>query len=263
MKFVYWNSKRHAEFSTISAILTHVSPDVLFLAETEESLIVPNYGVLGAAGYEHFQNPGCKRILIIKKIATRLNLSKQSDDFSALRDPENNIIIISVHMSSQMHHHMDELTDSLNDFRHDIDNEFGSSLETDIVIIGDFNISPFEKPMIGFNGFAASNSKNLRKEAVSTRKRRKALYYNPTWTLYSRNIFPGTKYFKRPSGSSFDVLEHHFLDQVVLSYSMCKRITHESISVLESTASKIFFDSKRNKIILSDHLPLTYEYQLI
>lgn len=261
MKFVYWNSKKHAEFSTISDILTDVSPDVLFLAETEEQLIVSNYSLLAASGFEHFENPGCDRIIVIKKTTTILNLSKQAHYYSALKDPVNDVTIVSVHLPSQMYQPMDGLKSHLRDFRQEVDEEFGSSLEKNILLIGDFNINPFEKPMIDFDGFSASNSRNLRKEAVHLRKR-KALYYNPTWTLYSNNIFPGTMYYQRPSASAFDVLEHHFLDQVVMSYSMSKRIAHESISILENTVSSIFFDAKSNTVQHSDHLPLTYEYKL-
>jgi hypothetical protein len=127
--------------------------------------------------------------------------------------------------------------------------------------MGDFNINPFEKPMIDFDGFGASNSIKLRKEAVHLQKR-KALYYNPTWILYRENSFPGTKYFKRPSGSSFDILEHHFLDQVVLSYQMSQNIIFENINVLRKTKNFTLFNISTNSIDFSDHLPLIYEYKI-
>lgn len=261
MKFIFWNSKSHSTFSTILEILDRECPDILFLAETDVSLISSNLKELNSKDYDHFENPGCPRIIIIKNVNLNISLSIQNAYYSALKDNSDDVTIISVHLPSQMYQHVDGLKNFIRNFRNEIDEEFGSSLDRSILVIGDFNINPFEKPMIDFDGFSASNSKRLRKEAVHL-KSKKALYYNPTWMLYQKNAFPGTKYYRRPSQSSFDILEHHFLDQVVLSYCMSQRITFESINVLEKTASNIFFDSVANKINLSDHLPLIYEYKL-
>ncbi len=262
MKFIYWNSKKHNDISTILEILIQESPDILFLAETDESLVTSHISDLKLNNYEHFENPGCTRIVIIKKISLKLSLSRQDTYYSALKDHLNDVTIISVHLPSQMFQHIDALKSFIRDFRNEIDNEFGDSLDKNILLIGDFNINPYEKPMIDFDGFSASNSKNLRKEVVHL-KAKKSLYYNPTWTLYTKNHFPGTKYYRRPSGSAFDILEHHFLDQVIMSYSMSKKIAYESIDVLEKTKTKIFFNTTSNEVILSDHLPLIYEYKLL
>jgi exonuclease III len=156
---------------------------------------------------------------------------------------------------------MDALKSFIRTFRGEIDDEIGNSSKQDILIIGDFNVNPFEKPMIDFDGFSASNSKSHRKEVTHLRSK-KELYYNPTWTMYGKNNFPGTKYFRRPSASSFDILEHHYLDQVVLSYSLSQKLTSESINVLEFTTNKTFFDSTSNSILQSDHLPLIYEFKI-
>ena len=261
MKFVYWNSKKHSNFSVILEILIQESPDVLFLAETEVAVVASNIKSLADNDYEHFENPGCDRIIMIKKIALKVSLSKQSTYYSAIRDHSKNVTVISVHLPSQMFQHIDGLKSYIRGFRSEIDVEFGDSLTENILIIGDFNVNPFEKPMIDFDGFAASNSIKLRKEAVHLTNR-KALYYNPTWMLYRQNNFPGTKYFRRPSGSAFDILEHHFLDQVILSYQMSQKITSENIDVLHKTSSYTLFDITKNSIYLSDHLPLIYEYKM-
>lgn len=261
MKLIFWNTKKHTDFSTMLEILSQERPDILFLAETAESLIVSNSTLLNTNGYEYFENPGCDRILIVKQTDLKLSLGKQSTYYSAIVNHTENVKVISVHLPSQMYQSMDSLKSHFRDFRSEIDIEFGSALTENIIVIGDFNVNPFEKPMIDFDGFAASNSIKLKKEAVNL-KVRKALYYNPTWTLYQNNNFPGTKYFKRPSTSSFDVLEHHFLDQVVLSYHMSQRITFEKIGLIHKTSNYIIFDVAKNSIQLSDHLPLIYEYKI-
>lgn len=261
MKLIYWNSKQQLKFLIVKAILTEESPDVLFLSETDEEIITSNKNELFIIGYEHFENPGCTRVIIIKKIEIELSLSLQSAYYTCVKCLKTNLNVISVHLPSQMFQHMDALKSYIRFFREDIDNEIGASSESDIVIIGDFNVNPFEKPMIDFDGFSASNSINLRKK-VTHLTRTKELYYNPTWKLYSNNNFPGTKYFKRPSASAFDILEHHYLDQVVLSYSLSKKIVFEKINVIEETKTNLFFDKKTFTVLESDHLPLMYEFKL-
>jgi len=233
----------------------------LFLAETDANLLKNQSDVLKDCSYEHFDNPGCSRIVILRKTKLKLSLGRQDNYYTTLRDLTTNIFYISVHLPSQMFQHMDALKSFIRTFRGEIDDEIGNSSKQDILIIGDFNVNPFEKPMIDFDGFSASNSKSHRKEVTHLRSK-KELYYNPTWTMYGKNNFPGTKYFRRPSASSFDILEHHYLDQVVLSYSLSQKLTSESINVLEFTTNKTFFDSTSNSILQSDHLPLIYEFKI-
>jgi len=261
MKCIYWNTKGTSNLLSILDIIKQESPDILFLSETLEETLTANVEELNKMEYEHFSNPGCDRIVIIKKKDLELKLGRQSTYYSALKDDKAKVNIISVHFPSQMFNHIDGLKSFIRDFRNEIDAKIGSSLSENIMIIGDFNVNPFETPMIDFDGFSASNTINLKGE-VSHLERKKALYYNPTWLLYRKNHFPGTKYFKRPSGSSFDILEHHFLDQVVLSFHMSKKLKFENIDVLEKTRGFSFFDTKKNKVTISDHLPLIYEFKL-
>jgi len=261
MRFIYWNTKKNSDASVILEILNEEFPDVLFLSETEESLILNILSQLDSINYKHFENPGCDRIKIIARKNLNVSLSKQSTYYSALRDSENDVTIVSVHLPSQLYQNIDGLKGFMRDFRHEIDQEIGSSVNDNIILIGDFNINPFDKPMIDFDGFSASNSKTLKKESVHLSKR-KSLYYNPTWMLYAKNNFPGTIYYRRPSAFSYDVLEHHFLDQVLLSYNMSQNIFSEKISILEKTTHHTFFDATSNSIKLSDHLPLIYEYKI-
>jgi len=259
MKFIFWNVKNRLNIEIILEILKHESPGLLFLAEAGKVLKNEDIERIQKTDYEYLDNPGCDRIRIIKKKDLKISLSKQSDYYSSLK--YENVVIISVHLPSQMYQHMDGLKRYFRDLRTELDSEFGSSIEKDIVIVGDFNVNPFEKPLIDFDGFSASNSIKLNKEATHL-KTKKALYYNPTWMLYSNAKFPGTKYFKRPSASAFDILEHHFLDQVIISYSMSQKVIYQKIELLEKTTNYTFFDQVTNSIKISDHLPLIYEYKI-
>jgi|GEM_PF-1861293 len=261
MKCIYWNTKQITTIDYIIDIIEQENPDVFFLSEINVNTILSNTIALNKISFEHFPNPGCDRVIIIKNKKFSINLGRQSTYYSTVICPEQNIFLISVHLPSQMFQSFDGLKGFMRNFRAEIDQEIGSSITENILIIGDFNINPFEKPMIDFDGFAASNSINFRAK-ITHLSIEKTLYYNPTWQLYSRTYFPGSKHFNRPSGSAYDIIEHHYLDQVVLSHCLTKNIVTEKIDVVEKTAKFVFFDKLNYKIKISDHLPLTYDFNI-
>ncbi|MBS1686962.1 MAG: endonuclease/exonuclease/phosphatase family protein [Bacteroidetes bacterium] len=237
-------------------ILETEEPDLFFLSEIEEDFLDKNQHTLIKIGFEHFLNPGCERVKIIKRKTLALDLHKQTRYYTTVYIKEINLFILSVHLPSQMFNHERTLREFLKKFRDEIDNKVGSSLRKRVLIIGDFNINPYEGPMIDKDGFLATNSYNAR-----IRIDERNTYFNPTWQLYNRGYFPGTKYFPRPSGFSFDITEFHFLDQVVVSQKFQKEAKATEISIIESTMKFSFFNKAKNKIEQSDHLPLMYKFK--
>src|SRR5690606_11667098 len=140
--------------------------------------------------------------ILIRK-GLNVDLGIQNKYYTNIKIPNLNLDVISLHLPSQMFQHFDALKEFIRDFRIDVDVNIGVPDEKRILLIGDFNVSPFEKPMIDFDGFSATNSINSR-TAITHLGKQKALYYNPTWKLSTNTHFPGTKHFKRPSGSSYD-----------------------------------------------------------
>lgn len=258
MKFLYWNTNNINTLDEIIDLLSQEKPHIFFLSEISELTLNDNITNLETIGYKLLLNPGCLRVRIIYKIDIDLELGIQNKYFTHVKLSEQNAHIISLHLPSQMFQHMDSLKEFIRDFRNKIDTNIGSPEEQNIIIIGDFNVNPFEKPMIDFDGFSATNSIKSRKKITHLGKQ-KSLYYNPTWKLYNNNDFPGTKYFRRPSASSYDIIEHHFLDQVVISPKLLEIISNEDIKVITQSSKYKYFSNEINSILISDHLPLSYE----
>ena len=257
MNLIYWNTNKINNLEPILDICTTEKPDIFFLSEIDEKIIDKSLADLAKINYHQIKNPGCERVKIISKKGTNLSLSIQNKYYTSLFDSDLNLNIISVHLPSQMFQHLKALKEFIRNFRQEIDENIGTSQDEKIVIIGDFNVHPFDEAMIDFDGFSATNSVLARKK-VTNLKKTKELYYNPTWSLYSNNDFPGTKYFRRPSGSSYDVLEHHFLDQVVISRKLLDKIESQSMKTLNKSNKYVFREDGKNKIEESDHLPLSY-----
>lgn len=266
MKLIYWNTHGFKEFEVYKELLIDYSPDIFFTSETNEDLFLDLSSTFESVGYVHIENPGCERIKIFIRNNLTCDLGIQSKFYSTII--VNDITIISVHFPSQMNHHMDALRNNLRRFRNIIDEEIGSSTEKSILVIGDVNVNPYEPAMINFDGFMATNSISARKSIKSIDDERREPYYNATWRLYSDNIFPGTKKFPRPSGSSYDIIEFHLLDQVLTSFKFREIIESDEISIITKTSNynllnnKTYKNKKIYKIDYSDHLPLFYKFKL-
>lgn len=158
---------------------------------------------------------------------------------------------------------MEALRDNLRSFRNRLDTEIGNSSEKSILIIGDVNVNPYEPAMINFDGFMATNTTNGRKmiKSIDSSDGREP-YYNPSWRLYSKSDFPGTKKFPRPSGSSYDIIEFHLLDQVLISNKMKDNIEIDEIDIIISTTNYKLLNKKYNRVDYSDHLPLLYQFKI-
>lgn len=261
MKCIYWNTKSIQDVNRIADLLMQELPDFFFLSEINKHLLETNNDKFISLGYEYYLNPGCERVSIIKNLKTEAQLGIQNKYFTTVKAIDINTYIISLHLPSQLFQHMDSLKEYIRDLRLRIDIEIGPSDEKQILLIGDFNVNPYEKPMIDFDGFLATNSTKARRKIVHLGNT-KNIYYNPTWQLYSRKSFPGTKYFPRPSASSYDIIEYHFLDQVVISQLLSEKIHDEKIKVIESSSNYSFYNIENNSVEGSDHLPLSYQFSL-
>lgn len=260
MKLIYWNTNEFNEFNVFKELLEEYAPDILFTSESSEELVTNFQIDFDSVGYINKENPGCERVKIFVRKNLSCELGIQNKFFTSIII--NDITIISVHFPSQMYHHLESLRDNLRKFRNRIDSEIGNSSEKSILIIGDVNVNPYEPAMINFDGFMATNSIKARNKikTIDSDDAREP-YYNPSWRLYSNNEFPGTKKFPRPSGSSYDIIEFHLLDQVLISNKLKDNIVEDKIEIVTSTSNYKLLNEKYHRVDYSDHLPLLYQFK--
>lgn len=259
VKVLYWNIKTDANLEYAIQMAGISNPDVMFLSEVTEGALVKSALPLERVGYEHFPNPGCKRVQIIKRRSVALSLGIQGSRFTSVFIDSLSLHIVSVHMKSQTWTSLDELRYGLNELRLRIDG-IGASSETRILVLGDFNVNPFDLPMTAYDGFGATNSHNTTTAQITGST--KSLYFNPTWQLYSRTHCPGTYYHRRPSNTSFDVLDYHYLDQVLISEKLKDDLLDQSMEIIENVIDFSLVDAMKHNEPKTDHLPLSYELQL-
>ncbi len=131
------------------------------------------------------------------------------------------------------------------------------------VVIGDFNMNPFETGLVNSEGFHAMMSRDIvEKGSRVVSGGRRHFFYNPMWSLMGDCSAgpPGTYYY---AGSSPMTLFWNTFDQVLLRPDLATRFRPGDVRVLDvngDTALLTRHGVPRREI--SDHLPISLTLQL-
>ena len=120
------------------------------------------------------------------------------------------------------------------------------------IILGDFNMNPFDHGMIAGNAFNAVMSESIARKGYRTIQGKKHEYfYNPSWKLYgSDSKKPGTYFLSHPNHTSF---HWNIYDQVLIRPSL---LEHYEISYSAIQDDKFFNNMGTG---YSDHSPIKFE----
>lgn len=129
------------------------------------------------------------------------------------------------------------------------------------IVIGDFNMNPFEAGLVGSSGFHAIMDRSIAETRSRLVNGREYLFfYNPMWSMLGESPLrpPGTYYFN--SGTPVNYYWHLF-DQVLLRPSLLPHMPHSFVKVVtEVCGTSLLNESGRpNKTLASDHLPVVCE----
>ena len=133
-----------------------------------------------------------------------------------------------------------------------------------VIIVGDFNMNPFDAGMIEPHGFYALNHQDLIRDNVTFQHSPETMLYNPCWWLmgdyHPKNSsikVSGSHYFKSAPSKK---LYWHLFDQVLISKNMIDHFNYDDLEVLEIEEILQELKSKktREQAIYADHLPIMY-----
>ena len=129
-----------------------------------------------------------------------------------------------------------------------------------LVVVGDFNMNPFDIGMITASGFHASMSRQVaQRQSRKVQGKSYSYFYNPCWGLLGdiHKDIPGTYYYK-PSGH--DSYGWNVLDQVILRPSLISNFVKESLEIIHTDGvnSLITTNQVPRRSVYSDHLPLFF-----
>ena len=267
--FLFWNTfKRPLESRVARMAATH-SIDVIMLAECESdpNEVLKAINGLGEGGY-HFPDSFSRKIKIFTRLPA-VSLTDQFDDLShrltirRLRLPATQDVLLGVvHLVGKADFSDEEQAELAVDVSAEINRVEDETQIRRTILVGDFNMNPFDKGMISALGFHATMTKQQAGKKERTVQRRKYRYfYNPMWGHFGdKTLGPAGTYYLRSSR-----LHQYFwnmYDQVLLRPALMDNLVRLEILTSDGVETLVTPGRTPRQRNGSDHLPLLFRLEV-
>jgi hypothetical protein len=265
LNFLFWNVAGKVGNATLADLAVSQGVDVLVLAEYADS--APDLlRTLASRGGNYFHVPkiACLRISVFSVIEPTAFAHKDETDYYSimeLRKPGAERLLMGLtHLPSKLHQETQDQFVMAMQFRHAVEKVERDTGNGNTVLVGDFNMNPFELGMVTANGLhSLSCLKTTSRRFRTVKSRQYSFFYNPSWNLLGdRNGTPGTHFY---GGSGDTEYFWHTFDQVLLRPDLALRFDKHSLRILTmaGTTSLVGNSGRPN---LSDHLPIAFSLNL-
>ncbi len=265
MNFLFWNVGKRSLGSVLLSLVQSTKANVLALAEHEDD----DHAFLRALNereINYFALPtiGCTRIKVFTDVEPSCFRPKREADRYSIREFSKpgyqSFLLALVHLPSKLYmSEQDQLHEAIY-FRQEVEVAERESKNTNTIIVGDFNMNPFEPGMISATAMHSLPCLRTAKSGSRFIKGREhSFFYNPTWNLFGDlDGVPGTYYYASSSYTSF---YWNMLDQVVLRPSIADRLDKRSLRII-TKAGEVDLLDRNGRPAVSDHLPIFFTLDL-
>ncbi|RZJ95114.1 MAG: hypothetical protein EOO60_01370 [Hymenobacter sp.] len=133
-----------------------------------------------------------------------------------------------------------------------------------IIVVGDFNMNPFDAGMVEPLGFHALGNREQANPNTERHYDKTPIFYNPCWSLLGD--YHPTHVDRRTGGSFYYAksasrrLFWHLFDQVIVSRELAGSFVPSSLSLVEvpTLRREMLSGIERQKAQFADHFPLTF-----
>lgn len=264
MKILFWNVHSNKIINRILAqAILETNADIVALAEYSSKLSTDLISKLNENHNTYHLYPfmGCQRITIISKINPIFTLPLyQCSYYTIWNFPYHKTLKINfafVHFPICFLKEYDKI-DLADDLRESIESCERKTKCNNSIIVGDYNMNPFEKQMYAANGLNAIPYSNIaNKFSREVRNKSRLFFYNPTWNMLGDVSQPSGSYYKYES--SVDCLFWNLFDQVCIRPTLIDLFKQESLKYITKINNTNLLKNDIPNIEISDHLPLYFE----
>jgi hypothetical protein len=267
--FLFWNLNKQPLEDRVSRLATKYSVDVLIPAECE---VTPSVmvGALNTSGGKTYAFPASVDTKI--KVFTTL---PQGDMQERYADPSGDmtirllkvggppgVLLAAVHLPSKQ-----DWSDSDQGFwtaelARQIRQEEGQVWENRTILVGDFNMNPFDHGITGAQGFHGVMTLDVaRRWKREIKGRSYRFFYNPMWGLFGDRTHgpPGTFYLSASKPVNYF---WNMYDQVMLRPAVAEKLSDVRIIDHDGVDSLLTKFNLPDRTLGSDHLPVLFELDL-
>lgn len=270
IQILFWNLRGKDLSEEINILVEGQSrPHLIVLAETTQKSRKEINSVLLTKGYTSRTQMGGKvRVAIFDKLdPPAIDYLKEDQRFTCIvyNINDEKLMIVGVHLDSPVSY--PDATD-----RYVRAADYSTIIEQmektwgikKTLLIGDFNMNPFDKGMVSELSFKATHCK----QTAQTEKGNKRYFFNPSWRLFSNDLTqengqpPGTIHYV-PHNKDTNVDYWHVFDQVLIRSELISNLSNsfEVITKIESI-NLLNQDMVPDRELYSDHLPIKYQIEI-
>jgi endonuclease/exonuclease/phosphatase family metal-dependent hydrolase len=265
-KFLFWNINGKP-LADLIADLTHAhGVDLVILAESKITVVdlllalnrQPTAGFHFCAGlsnaitiYSSFSSAFLTPVFESERVSIRrLTLPARSE-----------LLLATVHFPSKLYWSNDSQAFECAELARRISIEEDKLGHRRTVLVGDFNMDPFETGMVAAAGLNSVMSRGIAAREVRTVQGRDyRLFYNPMWGHFGDARSPTAGSYYYDSAQHVNYFWHMF-DQVLIRPELAERFDSSHVKIVRSLASRSLVrpDGRPDTVAYSDHLPVIFE----
>lgn len=264
MKIVFWNINGKNLVQELTLLAQHINPDILILAECSlDSTTVLNCLNKHDVYYYH-QDSICEKIHFFSKYnysQIRIISSNKRyavKNISVLGYPIFNLL--SLHYPSKLNWNNEDQAAQVSELRNEIEQFEIQQNSTNTVLIGDFNMNPFENSMVQHTGLNSVMSKEIAlKGGRMINGKVYSYFYNPMWSFFGdkgkNDKVNGTYYLNNSKPITYF---WNIFDQVLIRPSFIEYFDEDKLDIITNLGNVNLLN--KNNIInknISDHLPIS------
>lgn len=267
--FLFWNLYKKDLAERIARLVGHHQVDVLMLAESD-STVRNLQGTLTAAGLHGFQVMNriagkvtvCSRIPSPQFVAKDVDLSRRVSTFEVTLDGMKPFLLATLHLPDPHNFHESDRSDLAPRWAKHIRTIETSEKHSRTVLVGDFNMDPFERGMISSESLHAVMTRETAEKIERTVQGESLpFFYNPMWGFYGDRTPgpPGTYYLQKSVPVNYF---WHMYDQVLVRPELIDHLRH--VQILDHDGQESLVDEGTglpDSSNGSDHLPLLFRIE--
>jgi exonuclease III len=269
LKLLFWNTNGNDVQDIVSSIARHYSIDIIILAESEleDSELLEELNSDGEKCYS--MAPGIvDRVRIYSRFGPENIEPIHDSSYIAIRHIVNpshpSFLLAGVHLPSKRYEEEYDQLAICFGIAKDIERAEQAVGHARTILVGDFNLDPFESGIVGAEGFHAIMDRNIAKKGSRVVKGKKYRYfYNPMWNGLGDESkgSPGTYYYD--TGRYMNYYWHTF-DQVLIRPELLDYFRYDKLNVLTEIngQSLVSRNGMPDDKLGSDHLPLMFEIDI-
>ena len=261
MKFLFWNTHKNDSINFVLSKLimeNHISIAILaeYTANMQELIdILASNNIIMKQYYS-----GCDRIKLLgspNSVEPRLDTGHAT--IQIINDKD---ILCCVHLNCQLYSgHQGRREILIEQIVHDIqtvEREIGTE---NSIVVGDFNINPYDPSCIDaryFHGIPVYSEAKRKSREIAGREY--CMFYNPMWNLLGDFKPPFGTYYYNEGGTQNTYW--NIYDQVIFKPVLRERFVDKSLKIITQTNTiSLLNENGHPDKNISDHLPIVFEFE--